>query len=791
MKLSRRALVLIFPVVLASYALAASVAYVTQRDSTLRLEQARLQQQLGHLAVLFRNEETINRGLLQSIAASAALRLFLQESDDGYRVGALGVRLQQSIRSLTDDPAKFVSFTALRGTLEVEHYFENSPDPFATVGPGQIELARSLIAGARQASWAYIDRDGPAPLIVNSQFVDPLTMNRPHARDAGAILLQTAIRPDRFLAMKRDMEREYGAPVDISDQRPRPRGALSASTELGAHLYVGLTPAASYVSERTTALAGLLALGALVMSLFSITLLMALIRRFITVPIATLDRQLTEVMAGVRKTISTDVETAEIRSLSENMKRLHDDVVLSLTRIQEASWTDTLTGVSNRAHFNILSAAAITTARDAGTRCALLFIDVDNFKFVNDKYGHEIGDGLLQTLATRIGDVVRTAALRPGVSNAAFVRLSGDEFAVLLETPDDRGAADDLARAILAVFADGFDVYGERFPVAVSVGVASFPDDAGGVTELLANADAAMYQAKAAGKNRFAHFSREIEAQRLRARAVLDELRSVDPDDEFQLVYMPIVDGDRGVKGCEALVRWTSPVLGVVPPDEFVPIAERNGLFAKLDRWVIDQALQDHGQLTAWFGPDFVLSINVSSAELHATALRDFVVERLAAHGVAPERVELELTETFSVGVDGEARRNVEAFRAAGLRVAIDDFGSGYTSIQQITDYAVDTIKFDRSLVDRLTAERSQAATLAALIALCHAQGVSVVAEGVDTESKIVLLARAGCDLFQGYGICEPRTLAEIGLWALANVARERGVRTAANAAGRPERKQI
>lgn len=627
-------------------------------------------------------------------------------------------------------------------------------------------LARRLTGGSSSSSWAFVEQDGTKPLIVNAEFIDPLTMNRPFAnRTSDAILILAAIRPERFLEMKRTLESEYRARVEIADRPMAETGAFSAVVELGPGVFARLTPDVSYFADRTRGLKASLLLGALVMSLLSISLLMALIRRFITKPIARLDRQLTEVLAGERTEIAIASEAGEIGSLSSNMKTLHEDVVRSLNGIQKASWTDTLTGISNRAHFNVLAADAIEAARRNGSRCGLLFIDVDNFKFVNDRYGHEVGDELLKTLAGRFAEVVRHIAERDGVANTVFARLSGDEFAVIVESLEASTAADDVAAGILAIFASGFD---ERFPVGVSIGVASSPETAANLTQLLANADAAMYQAKSGGKNRSARFSREIQDKRVRDRTIQDELQRLDPDEEFRLVYMPIVDPRDRVIACEALIRWTSPTLGVMTPDEFIPIAERNGLFSSLDRWVIDKALCDHAKLAEWFGADVIVSINVSSAELHATSLRDYLVERLTARRVAPAQVEIELTETFAVGLHAEISRNVRAFREAGVRIAIDDFGAGYTSIQQVTEYSADTIKLDRAFAERLT---SSPATLSALVALCHAQGMSIVAEGVDRSEKVDLFRAVGCDGLQGFEICPPLPLNDLGLWALARLA--------------------
>ena len=245
---------------------------------------------------------------------------------------------------------------------------------------------------------------------------------------------------------------------------------------------------------------------------------------------------------------------------------------------------------------------------------------------------------------------------------------------------------------------------------------------------------------------------------------------------------MPIVNGRGKVTACEALLRWTSPVLGNVTPDEFIPIAESTGLFSKIDWWVIDRAMADCALLKKIFGADTVLCINISSAELYTKEIADHFLHCLSRHKADAQSIEIELTETFAVKLGDQSKRSIETLRAKGFRISIDDFGAGYTSVQQIIDYPAETIKLDRALVESL-AKSAALPTLKALVALCHAQNMSVVAEGVDTAEKLSLLAAAGCDLYQGYLISKPLTVNDLGLWAM-----QRMLETAREAAGQTAR---
>ena len=784
MTLGKRALSLIFPVVLAGYVLAASLIYYVQSASILGLERARLWQQMGLLTAVFQNEVTQNRSFIYSLIEGGAVRLFVNEPDVAYRATALGVRLQQSITSLSDERKRFISVAIIRQPLSVDYYFEDSDDPFAEITPQQLAHARQVVESPRLSSWTYLDTPGIDPLIVHSEFIDPLTFNRPVASaKGGAILVQTAVRPKAFIDMKRGLEKEYGATIEIGQHQYLSQGALSATATLGPSLFARLTPAPGFLENRLQTLKTLLALGAFALSLCTIGLVLLLVRRYITNPIARLDRQLTDVMTGSRSALPEMSEAGEIGRLSVNVKRLHDHSMQSFDLVQNASWTDTLTGISNREYFNIRSTQILEEAEDEGIGCTLLFIDVDNFKFVNDKHGHKIGDELLKTLADRISAIVERIVGERGLPQGLFARLSGDEFAIMLRCQPGSGAITEVSNEILALFGEGFEVLDKAYPVTASIGIAVYPEDARTLAELVANADAAMYQAKSQGKNGSARYSRSLHETRNRQRRIEEELRVLDPDEEFHLVYMPIVDGHGKVTGCEALLRWTSPLIGNVTPDEFIPIAETTGLFSKIDWWVIDRAMAEYGQIKKLFGADTILCINISSAELYTKSISDHFCDCADRHGVEARMIEIELTETFAVKLGEQSRRNIEILRGRGFRISIDDFGAGYTSVQQIIEYPAETIKLDRALVESLT--RSAALpTLRALVALCHAQDMSVIAEGVDTTEKMALLAAAGCDLYQGYLISRPLALDDLGIWAM-----ERLMEKAREGARKPERR--
>ncbi len=767
MTLGKRALLVIFPVILVVQLLATTAAYLTQRASLVGLEQARLDQQLSALQSAFGDYQAFNRSMLYAISNSESLLLFLRESDTSYRNETLGLRIQQSIRSLSNTSLSLVSFAIVQPDGQPAYYFESSLSPFATLDAAQQQVIAEARRSPSNGEMIYLDEMDGDPLLLHTDFILPASSSRPlPSQRQEAFALQLAVRPDRFVTLRQHLESEYGAALEIAEHfEPRP-AELTAEVSLTRSLQARLIPNPDYLAERLQGLRLAFLFGSALMCLASIGLLLWLIRRYVTAPICRLDSQLTDLLQHRRDALDEPSEGGEIGRLTVNMKTLHDRNTVALQRIQEISWTDTLTRISNRAHFGVLATAMFEQCSLNGDgQLALLFMDLDNFKQVNDQHGHEAGDALLKAFAARVGDVLRMHQRQHPGTETAFARLSGDEFAILLKAPaQDGDTLPALTGALLGVSRGGFRLDGRTYPVSVSIGTARYPDDAGSITQLLTRADTAMYQAKAEGKNVAVPFSAELELRDERIRAIEEQLRQLDGDRELALAFMPAVDARGRVATCEALLRWHSPVLGMVSPAEFIPIAERAGLFAKIDDWVVDRAMGSYAELARAFGEEVVLAINVSSAQLSDRRICDCLIERARHHGIAPQRIEIELTETYAAELSSCTMDVVLAIRAAGFRVAIDDFGVGYTSIQQMLEYPADTIKLDMAIVGRLTQPELHEG-LAAIVAFCKAQGKRVTAEGVDSLAKQAALLDAGCDLLQGYLISPPRAMGELAEW--------------------------
>ncbi len=423
--------------------------------------------------------------------------------------------------------------------------------------------------------------------------------------------------------------------------------------------------------------------------------------------------------------------------------------------LQHQALHDPLTGLPNRSLLlDRLEVALERSVRDPGS-VGVVFLDLDRFKLINDSLGHGIGDELLVEVAARLG-----ALVRPGDTVARF---GGDEFVVLLDRIPDESTAQLATKRLLTAFDEPFRLRGREHVVTASAGLV-VADRRCGTDErkpegLLRDADAAMYQAKEHGRDRVERFDGALRDQLLRRVQLAQDLPGAIRRGELHLDYQPLVALDGGgVVGVEALARWTHPEHGPVPPCEFIPVAEEHGLIVPLGRWVLDTAL---GQLDRWSTGDpalrdLLVSVNLSVGQLTDDDLTSTVAGLLAAHGIAPERLCLELTESTLMAEPDAGRQILGQLRTTGVQLAIDDFGTGYSSLAYLRELPVTSLKIDRSFVTRLGRDPRDARLVAAIIGLAHELDLSVVAEGVETEAQLAELRRRGCDVVQGYHLTRP-----------------------------------
>ena len=410
---------------------------------------------------------------------------------------------------------------------------------------------------------------------------------------------------------------------------------------------------------------------------------------------------------------------------------------------------DSLTGLRNRHWFLGHIDATIARARAVEGEFAVLFIDLDDFKHVNDTQGHAIGDALLKAVARRLA-----ALLRPGDE---VVRFGGDEFIVMLSPTSGDLQIAAVARRVIDALSEPFAIGEEVQVVGASIGVSVFPRDGADAGTLIRHSDIAMYAGKSEGKGQFRFFDPALSAT-IKTRAQLKHgLLEAIEHDQFQLHYQPRVDTHSGeLLSMEALLRWRHPVLGMVSPAEFIPLAESSGLILPIGELVIDRAC---AQLAAWQRAGHAavpVSINVSPKQFQRGGVRLLLQNALQRHGVAASLLEVEITESAMIGDQDDIVAELAGIRALGIKLHIDDFGTGYSSLSQLQRLKMDVLKVDRAFTSELGATREGTVFFQAIVSMAHALGMAVVAEGVETAEQLKILQKLGCNEVQGYYVARP-----------------------------------
>jgi diguanylate cyclase (GGDEF)-like protein/PAS domain S-box-containing protein len=417
-------------------------------------------------------------------------------------------------------------------------------------------------------------------------------------------------------------------------------------------------------------------------------------------------------------------------------------------RIEHLAHHDALTDLPNRSAFTEHLVRTIEAARQGGESFAVLSLDLDRFKEVNDVFGHAVGDNLLREMSRMLQELA---------GDAFLARLGGDEFVLITPNGDQPAIAEAIARGLLDAVATDLEINGQHLRVGISIGVAIFPDDGADATTLLNNADAALYRAKAAGRGKMRFFEVEMDNRLRERRAIQHELSSAIERNELRLHYQPLAKIDGEVIGFEALVRWHNLQRGMVSPATFIPVAEESGLILQIGEWVLREACRE---AAGWVHP-LQIAVNLSPIQFRHGDLPGLVHSVLLETGLAPRRLELEITEGVLVEDFDRALSILRRLKALGVRIAMDDFGTGYSSLSYLQSFPFDKIKIDQSFISNVKSNPQSVAIVRAVIGLAHGLDLPVLAEGVETKAQLDFLAAESCNEVQGYLMGRPHPILE------------------------------
>lgn len=447
--------------------------------------------------------------------------------------------------------------------------------------------------------------------------------------------------------------------------------------------------------------------------------------------------------------------TAELAEANSQLQEEVFERIRAEQRIWHIAHHDALTGLPNRTLLHDRLDQVLVQAERSGHRVAVMFVDLDRFKSINDTLGHDVGDELLKSVAARLQSVVRAAD--------TVSRLGGDEFVIVLSGVAALEDVQRVAEKVVEVLAPAVSIQGHALRATPSIGISLFPDDGSDAYTLMKSADTAMYHAKAEGRNNYQFFAARMNEKATRFFNLEQRLRVALDQGQFSLHYQPVIDHHtRSVCGFEALVRWNDPECGMVSPGEFIPVAEETGLIIPIGEWVLTEAMRQNREWQQAGLPFLPIAVNLSPRQFRHRGLVDSVRNALRDSGQPAHLLEIEITESALMHDTEEATEKLRELEAMGVRIAIDDFGTGYSSLSHLRRFPVHKLKIDQSFVRDLCSSRDDESIVAAILSLAHNLGLESVAEGVETEAQLELLTRYRCTRFQGYLFSRPVPAAEV-----------------------------
>ncbi|CCN33566.1 Biofilm architecture maintenance protein mbaA [Vibrio nigripulchritudo SO65] len=767
MKLSKRTLLLIIPVVVLSAAISSYIIYLGQHTALIKLEKSSIQLNMEKLASHYSRAANFLNSYTYTLSHSDVLRSFFNDTHNPYREFELSRSLHQTLTDLTVHNGNFAALGILDNQFRTTYYVENQVDPYSWLDK---KIASFVKQGVQNGIWSqteYLFNKEAGGVLVKYDIYNRQTFSS--AKQAiipeNFFVVVAMIETTEYDNLRHALEREHLTVLTYAPEPPTHTRELTHSVQLSPTRWATLDPSSFVVENKLGEILFKLLIAFSMSSFITVSLLILLFYRYVIFPITRLAKQLREVENRQRANIQRLDTDDEIGHLSHKFYEMYQSLADNYQKTKQLAEMDQLTKLANRRYFQsqVAKALALTQDTDEEEKHCILYIDLDNFKFVNDKYGHKIGDALLVQFAKNLNQLEERMATKHQVRILSS-RLSGDEFAVYISGSElETSIIHHFCQSILQPLQSGFISPVGTFPITVSIGVATYPMDGDNIEHLLSNADTAMYQAKRAGKNQYTFYSKALDKEVQRISSIERALRRADYQDEFSLVYMPYMNSSgTKVVGVEALLRWNSQKLGTVEPSEFIPLAEQTGLFETIDRWVIEKAFSNFHQIQSLFEQPVQLSVNLSSAELDSCQLATFIEQKAQQYQIPYHQVDFEITETFAAESQGYPL--LHELSSQGFELAIDDFGSGYTSFTQLVQYPVQKIKFDRGFLLAML-ESNKQHIIKPLIELCHSQNISVTAEGVESQQMHTWLLQSGCDYMQGYYFGQPMSLDQLKGW--------------------------
>ena len=489
---------------------------------------------------------------------------------------------------------------------------------------------------------------------------------------------------------------------------------------------------------------------------------------------------------GSTKVLRFDVQvTCVDEAVTEVMGTVHDITSIRKTEdeVRYLAYYDSVTGLPNRRFLLQYLQFNLDVAKRHKQSISLLFLDLDNFKRINDTMGHEVGDQLLQGVSERLCQCVRASdvvtyeidskknerQMVESDDDSAIVRLGGDEFVVVLNGTGEQENVATIAQRIITSLSEPFEFNNQQLVITTSLGISSFPEDSLDVLSMLQNADTAMYHAKEQGKNRYQYFNNEIQQRAMLRLSIETDLRkALENDDELVLFYQPKISLKTGaVIGAEALIRWNHPEKGLIPPFDFIEIAEECGLIVPLGEWVIQEACRQASQWCDLGLSTLTVSVNISARQFKSENFEPHIKSVLAKTKLPQSNLELELTESLFMDDLDKSIQIMQRLKKLDLKLSIDDFGTGYSSLSYIAKFPLDTLKMDKSFIDQMLDDPASEGIIDATIAMSHKLGYTFIAEGIETPEQLARLIDLGCDEVQGYYFSRPVPAAECYEWII------------------------